>query len=52
MGYVCRKESVLTCLAALETSLRNNGFRARPGVDAALATYRSAEQPARKAKAS
>jgi (S)-ureidoglycine-glyoxylate aminotransferase len=51
MGYVCRKESVLTCLAALETALRNNGFRARPGVDAALTIYRSAEQPARKAKA-
>jgi (S)-ureidoglycine-glyoxylate aminotransferase len=52
MGYVCRKESVLTCLAALETSLRNNGFRARPGVDAALAAYRAAEWPSSNAKAS
>ena len=29
MGYVCRKESVLTCLAALEVCLRQAGFGAR-----------------------
>jgi (S)-ureidoglycine-glyoxylate aminotransferase len=52
MGYVCRKESVLTCLAALEVCLRQAGFRAGSGTDAALAVYRAAEAPARKAKAS
>ncbi len=41
MGYVCRKENVLLCLAALETCLRQGGFRAKPGVDAALSVYRS-----------
>ena len=47
MGYVCRKENVLICLAALETCLRQCGFSARPGagVDAALAVYRTAERP-------
>ena len=44
MGYVCRKESVLTCLAALEVCLRQAGFRAGSGTDAALAVYRAAEQ--------
>lgn len=52
MGYVCRKESVLTCLAALEVCLRQAGFRAGSGTDAALAIYRAAEAPAEKAKAS
>ncbi|MGD9921231.1 MAG: alanine--glyoxylate aminotransferase family protein [Pseudorhodoplanes sp.] len=52
MGYVCRKESVLTCLAALEVCLRQAGFRAGSGTDAALAVYRAAEAPVQKAKAS
>jgi (S)-ureidoglycine-glyoxylate aminotransferase len=52
MGYVCRKESVLTCLAALEVCLRQAGFRAGSGTDAALAVYRAAEAPAQNAKAS
>ncbi|MCB1718564.1 MAG: alanine--glyoxylate aminotransferase family protein, partial [Candidatus Competibacteraceae bacterium] len=45
MGYACRKENVLICLNALETVLRQQGYRAPPGegVDAALAVYRSAE---------
>jgi (S)-ureidoglycine-glyoxylate aminotransferase len=45
MGYVCRKENVLHCLAALETALRNCGYKANAGagVDAALAIYRKAE---------
>jgi (S)-ureidoglycine---glyoxylate transaminase len=45
MGYVCRKENVLHCLAALETALRNCGYRADAGagVDAALMVYRKAE---------
>lgn len=51
MGYVCRKENVLTCLAALEVSLRQAGFGAGSGTDAALAVYRAAEAPANKAKA-
>ena len=44
MGYVCRKENVLTCLAALDASLRHFGFKAPPGagVDAALASYNKA----------
>ncbi len=52
MGYVCRKENVLTCLAALEASLRQHGFAAQSGVDTALGIYRTAEQPARTARAS
>ncbi len=44
MGYVCRKESVLTCLAALEVCLRQAGFRAGSGTDAALSVYRAAER--------
>ncbi|MFN3349537.1 pyridoxal-phosphate-dependent aminotransferase family protein [Pseudorhodoplanes sp.] len=52
MGYVCRKESVLTCLAALEVCLRQAGFRAGSGTDAALAVYRAADEPAHRAKAS
>ena len=51
MGYVCRKENVLTCLAALEVSLRQAGFGAGSGTDAALAVYRAAEEPAKKASA-
>lgn len=45
MGYVCRKQNVLLCLAALEATLRQFGFNALPGagVDAALAVYRGAE---------
>ena len=45
MGYVCRKENVLRCLAALEATLRYQGFRAPAGaaVDAALGVYRAAE---------
>jgi (S)-ureidoglycine-glyoxylate aminotransferase len=45
MGYVCRKENVLTCLSALEACLRQSGFQARAGagVDAALAVYRCAQ---------
>jgi len=45
MGYVCRKENVLHCLAALEAALRRAGFKAQvgagagEGVDAALAVY-------------
>jgi (S)-ureidoglycine-glyoxylate aminotransferase len=52
MGYVCRKESVLTCLAALEVCLRQAGFRARSGTDAALSVYRAADVPAQIASAS
>ena len=46
MGYVCRKENVLICLAALETVLRHQGFKAPAGggVDAALGVYRTAGQ--------
>jgi len=45
MGYVCRKANVLRCLAALEATLRYQGFRAPAGaaVDAALGVYRAAE---------
>jgi (S)-ureidoglycine-glyoxylate aminotransferase len=46
MGYVCRKENVLTCLAALEVCLRRFGFKAAPGVDAALDVYRAADKKA------
>ena len=44
MGYACRKENVLTCLAALEACLRQHGYRSSPGagVDAALGVYASA----------
>jgi (S)-ureidoglycine-glyoxylate aminotransferase len=46
MGYVCRKENVLHCLAALEAALRRAGFTAKAGagVDAALAVYHGAEK--------
>jgi (S)-ureidoglycine---glyoxylate transaminase len=48
MGYVCRKQNVLHCLGALEATLRHCNFRPPPGagVDAALAIYRAAENPA------
>lgn len=51
MGYVCRKENVLVCLSALETCLRQCGFRAQAGAgsDAALAVYRADEAPVKKA---
>ena len=41
MGYVCRKQSVVACLAALESVLRRHGFAPPPGagVDAALAAF-------------
>jgi (S)-ureidoglycine-glyoxylate aminotransferase len=46
MGYNSRKDAVLTCLAALEATLRQNGYTpaAGAGVDAALAVYRAAGQ--------
>ena len=46
MGYNCRKHNILTCLAALEATLRQyNVFVSEGGgVDAALAQYRSAGQ--------
>lgn len=45
MGYGCRKQTVLICLGALETVLRQQGFglASGAGVDAALAVYRAAE---------
>jgi (S)-ureidoglycine-glyoxylate aminotransferase len=45
MGYVCRKQNVLLCLAALEAALRHAGFSARSGaaVDAALASYAASD---------
>jgi (S)-ureidoglycine-glyoxylate aminotransferase len=44
MGYAARRQNVLLCLAALESVLRREGWRAAPGagVDAALAHYASA----------
>jgi (S)-ureidoglycine-glyoxylate aminotransferase len=41
MGYNSRKDTVLTCLAALEATLRRHGYNAPPGsgVDAALAEF-------------
>lgn len=53
MGYVCRKENVLTCLSALETCLRQCGFRSQAGAgpDAALSVYRADEMPAKQAAA-
>ena len=46
MGYNCRKRSILTCLVALEATLRQNGavLPAGAGVDAALGVYRGAGQ--------
>ncbi|MFO1352239.1 MAG: alanine--glyoxylate aminotransferase family protein [Gammaproteobacteria bacterium] len=47
MGYVCRKENVLICLAALESALRQQKFKSLTGsgVDAALAAYQAAANP-------
>ena len=47
MGYVCRRQNVLRCLASLEQVLRRNGFAATPGagVDAAAAVYDRAVSP-------
>ena len=44
MGYVCRKQNVLRCLASLEQVLRRNGFAAPAGagVDAASKVYADA----------
>ena len=41
MGYVCRRQNVLRCLASLETVLRRNGFPspAGAGVEAGMAVY-------------
>lgn len=44
MGYVCRRQNVLRCLASLEQVLRRAGFAAPAGkgVDAAAAVYDAA----------
>ena len=45
MGYNCRKRSILSCLAALEAVLRQNGYEGGSpgaGVDEATRIYRSA----------
>lgn len=41
MGYVCKRQNILRCLASLEAVLRRNGFSAPAGagVDAAVAAY-------------
>jgi len=41
MGYVCRRQNVLRCLASLEAVLRRNDYPSPPGagVDAAIALY-------------
>jgi len=41
MGYGCRKDNVLSCLAAMEMTLRRNGYSApaSAGVEAALTVY-------------
>jgi (S)-ureidoglycine-glyoxylate aminotransferase len=41
MGYNCRERNILICLTALETVLRQQGFRCSPGagVDAAMQVY-------------
>jgi (S)-ureidoglycine---glyoxylate transaminase len=43
MGYNCRKQNVLICLAALEATLRRAGFHPSPGaaLDAAYEAYES-----------
>ena len=43
MGYTCRKENVLTCLAALEACLRRQGVASAGGVDAAMDVYAEVE---------
>ena len=45
MGYNCKKRSILTCLAALEAVLRQNGYKSAvqgAGVDEATRIYRLA----------
>jgi (S)-ureidoglycine-glyoxylate aminotransferase len=44
MGYACTKRNVLTCLTALEATLRQFGYRATWGkaVDGALSVYQQA----------
>ena len=44
MGYNCRRQNVLTCLAALEAALRRNSHDTPPGdgIDAACAVYDAA----------
>ena len=44
MGYVCRKQNILRCLASLESVLRRNGHKSQAGaaVDAAYAIYAEA----------
>ena len=44
MGYVCRRQNVLRCLASLEQVLRRHGFAASAGagVDAAAKVYDAA----------
>lgn len=46
MGYVCRRQNVLRCLASLEQVLRRNGYAipAGRGVDAAAGIYAAASQ--------
>lgn len=46
MGYNCRKHNILTCLTALEATLRQHGQSVPSGeaVDAATAVYRAAGQ--------
>ena len=46
MGYNCRKQNVLACLAALDATLRQGGHACAPGAgfDAALGVYRAAGQ--------
>lgn len=46
MGYNCQKHNILTCLNALETTLRQHGVGVPSGaaVDAALAQYRAGGQ--------
>ena len=48
MGYVCRRQNVLRCLASLEQALRRNGMPTPPGagVDAAAAVYDKARSTA------
>jgi (S)-ureidoglycine-glyoxylate aminotransferase len=46
MGYNCQKHNILTCLNALETTLRLHNVSVPSGdaVDAAIAVYRAAGQ--------
>ena len=51
MGYVCRKQNILRCLASLETVLRRNGHKsaAGAGIDAAYAVLGKAAAKAGRA---